>query len=310
MSRLSIKPPARPRVGIALGATSLSAARLVPADGGWAVEWSRHVSLPVTLFSGEPQAQHEAALVGALIAIVGDSVRAYQPIYVALPDAVASFAVFALDELPAGDAARLDLVRWSFENDRHLRADDLACAYQALGMEGDKHLLYACAHDKRWLAAVIRAFDHAGAVPWAIDSAAGFHFNLLQSRIGGEPHSGAAAIIGPQVWTLIVWDAELRPRLIRSRWLEAAQTGAADGIPALAREIERLLQAYVHGDERRVVSRLYLSGTGPVAEGLGQALDARARTPVTRIDLCAGLAWQETPATETFPALAAAMEGR
>lgn len=310
MSRLSIKPPLRPRVGIALGATSLAAARLVPADGGWTVEWSRHVSLPAALFNGEPQAHHEAALAEALIAVAGEAVHAYQPVYVALPDAAASFAVFVLDELPAGDAARLDLVRWSFENDRHLRADDLACAHQALGMEEGKHLLYACAHDKRWLAAVLRAFDQAGVIPWAIDSAAGFHFNLLQSRLEGEPHSGAVVIVSPQVWTLIVWDAGQRPRLIRSRWLDAECAGTVNGIQALAREIERLLQAHVHGDERRAVNRLYLSGAGPIAEGLGQALDARVQTPVTRIDLCAGLAWQETPATETFPALAAAMEGR
>lgn len=310
MSRLSIKPPLRPRVGIALGATSLAAARLLPADGGWTVEWSRHVSLPATLFSGEPQAHHEAALAEALIAVAGEAAQTYQPVVVALPDAAASFAVFALDELPAGDAARLDLVRWSFENDRHLRADDLACAHQTLGMEEGKHLLYACAHDKRWLATVLRAFDQAGVTPWAIDSAAGFYFNLLQSRIGGEPHSGAVLIVGPQTWTLIAWDAGQRPRMIRSRWLDAERAGTAEGIQALAHEIERLMQAYVHGDARRAVDRLYLSGTGPVAVGVGQVLDARARKPISRIDLCAGLAWQETPAFETFPALAAAMEGR
>ena len=282
MSRLSIKPPRRPHIGIALGATSLAAARLVPTDSGWTVDWSRHASLPAALFSGEPRAQHEAALAEALIAVAGEAAQRYQPVYVALPDAAASFAVMALDELPAGDAARLDLVRWSFENDRHLRADDLACAVQVLGMEDGKHLLYACAHDKRWLGATIRAFEQAGIVPWAIDSAAGFHFNLLHGRIGAEPHSGALAIVGPQGWTWMVWDAQLRPRLVRSRSLDVAHAGMADGIQALAREIERLLQAYVHGDERRAVSRLYLSGTGAVGARLGDALDARVQVPVTR----------------------------
>lgn len=308
MSRLSIKPPMRPRLGIALGATSLAAARLLPADGGWTVEWARHASLPAALFSGEPQAHHESALAEALNNVVGEAARGYQPVYVALPDAAASFAVFALDALPAGDAARLDLVRWSFENDRHLRADDLACAYQTLGVDDGKHLLYACAHDKRWLAAVIRAFEQAGVVPWAINSAAGYYFNLLQSRIGEEPGSGAVVIVGLQAWTLIVWDGGQRPRLIRSRWLEDVRAGAADGIEALAREIERTLQAYVRGDERRAVSRLYLSGKGLLAEELGQMLDARAQAPITRIDLHAGLAWEEIPALETHPALVAAVE--
>ena len=308
MSRLSIKPPVRARVGIAIGATSLAAARLLPVDGGWTVEWARHASLPATLFSGEPQAHHEAALAEALTSVVGEDARGYQPVYVALPDAAASFAVFSLDALPTAEAARLDLVRWSFENDRHLRADDQACVYQALGTEEGKHLLYACAHQKRWLAAIVRAFDQAGVVPWAIDSAAGFHFNLLHSRIGEEPCSGAVVIVGMQAWTLIVWDVEQRPRLIRSRWLEPDGAGAADGIEALAREIERTLQAYVHGDERRAVSRLYLSGKGPLAEELGQLLDARALASITRIDLHAGLAWQEIPATETHSALVTAME--
>jgi len=305
---LSIRAPLRARVGIAIGATSLAAARIVPVDGGWTVDWARYASLPATVFSGEPQVHHETELAEALTSVVGEAARGYQPVYVALPDAAASFAVFALDALPPGDAARMDLVRWSFENDRHLRADDLACAYQVLGMDDGKHLLYACAHDKRWLAAVMRAFEQAGVVPWAIDSAAGYYFNLLQSRIGTQPCSAAVVIVGVQAWTLIVWDVEQRPRLIRSRWLQADRAGAAEETEAVAREIERTLQAYVHGDEHRSISRLYFSGKGPLAEELGQVLDARAKTPITRIDLHAGLAWQQTPAIETHPALVAAVE--
>ena len=154
----------------------------------------------------------------------------------------------------------------------------------------------------------MRTFAQAGVVPWAIDSAAGFHFNLLQSRIGGEQCSGAVVIVGMQAWTLIVWDIQQRPRLIRSRWLEAEGDGATDGIEALAREIERTLQAYVRGDARRAVNRLYLSGNGPLAEELGQLLDARALTSITRIDLHADLTWQEIPPSETHSALVTAMQ--
>lgn len=308
MSRLSIRPPLRPRIGIALGATALAAARLSPCADGWTVDWARHMSLPSTLFQGEPQAHHEATLTEALTLVVGDGAQDYHPVYVALPDAAASFAVFALDALPAGDAARLDLVRWSFENDRHLRADDLACAYQDLGMDDGKHLLYACAHNKRWLATVLCAFKHVGIVPWTVDCAARFHFNLLQDRIGAEPESGAVVIVSLQAWTLIVWDTEQRPRLIRSRWFEAQRAGSVDGIGILARDIERTLQAYVHNHPRCAVSRLYLSGRGPLADELSQALDARAQTPVTRIDLHAGLTGEEKPPMETAPALAAAAE--
>lgn len=310
MSRLSIRSPLRTRLGIALGATEVAAARLTPADGGWTVDWARHQSLPAALFQGEPQAHHQAMLAETLSHIVDEGVRDYQPVFVALPDAAASFAVFAFDALPASDSARLALVHWSFENDRHLRADDLVCAYQVLGMDEGKHLVYACAHDKRWLATVQSAFEHARIVPWTIDCGARFQFNQLQDHLGAELQSGAVVIVGLQTWTLVAWDSGRRPRLIRSRWLAAPIAGSTDEAVTHAREIERTLQAYVHNDPRYAISRLYLSGSGPFADDLSQALNARAHTPVTRIDLCVDLmkvkAGAETPTLETGAALVAA----
>lgn len=310
MSRLSIRSPLRPRLGIALGATEVAAARLTPADGGWTVDWARHQSLPVTLFQGEPQAHHEAALAETLSHVVDKGARDYQPVFVALPDAAASFAVFSFDALPTSDSARLALVHWSFENDRHLRADDLACAYQVLGMDEGKHLVYACAHDKRWLATVRCAFEHAGIVPWTVDCGARFQFNQLQDHLGTEPQSGAVVIVGLQTWTLIAWDSGRRPRLIRSRWLAAPSAGSTDGAATLAREVERTLQAYVHNDPRYAINRLYLSGNGAFADDLSQALNVRAHTAVTRINPCTDLVKlrtsTETPVLKTGAALVAA----
>lgn len=310
MSRLSIRSPLRPRLGIALGATEVAAAHLTPADGGWTVDWARHQSLPVALYQGEPQVHHQAILAETLSHIVDEGPRDYQPVFVALPDAAASFGVFAFDALPTSDSARLALVHWSFENDRHLRADDLACAYQVLGMDEGKHLVYACAHDKRWLATVRCAFEHAGIVPWTVDCGVRFQFNQLQDHLGAEPQSGAVVIVGLQTWTLIAWDSGRRPRLVRSRWLAGPSVGSTDGAATHARDVERTLQAYVHNDARYAISRLYLSGRGTFADDLSQALNARTHTPVTRIDLCTDLmkvrAGAETPILETGAALVAA----
>lgn len=310
MSRLSIKSPLRPRLGIALGATSLAAVRLTPRQDGWSVDWARHSLLPEALFQGEPQAQHETALAETLTQLVGENAHDYQPVFVALPDAAASFAIFAFDALPSNDAARLALVHWSFENDRHLRAGELVCAYQVLGMNEGKYLVYACAHEKRWLATVQRAFEHAAIVPWTIDCAVRFHFNRLQDHLSVEPQSAAVVIIGLQTWTLIAWDSAWRPRLVRSRWLATPSAGSQDEVVALAREIERTLQAFAHNDARSVIGRLYLSGSGPFADNLNQALNARTHTPVTRIDPCTDLvklrADTEVPALETGAALVAA----
>lgn len=293
MLRLSTKPQRRPRIGLALGSNRLSAARLSPADEGWSVDWSRETMLSESLFRDEPTARHESVLCETVGAIASEAARTYEPVHIALPDAAASFAVFPLEELPEGDASRRELVRWSFENDRHLRGDDFACAYQAMGVDEDnKHLMYACAQPQRWLDVLLRACKQAGIVPWAIDTAFAFHFNRLQDRLDVAPDGGAALIIGPQDWTLLVWDNQLRPRLIRSRWLEETEDAAA----TTAQEVERLLRAYLRGDARRSVSRLYLSGTGIVAERVGQALNARARMPVIRIDLCADISGEPVPA--------------
>lgn len=308
MLRLSINRSSRPRIGIALGATTVAAAQLRPGIP-WEIQWSRQVSLPVMLFSHAPDAGCEDALAAALAEVAPEAARTSGPVHIALPDAGGHVAVFEFDELPGSDSARLDLVRGCFERDRHLNAASMACCCQALGTEDGKQLLYASAVEQSWLDCIRRALDRAGIVPWAVDTSVAFHFNRLgEWRVNAnDAQSGGMVVVGPQSWTLLIWDGVARPRLVKSRWCDGLDREPGCGAEEVSGEIQRLIQAYVHGEERRALWQLYVCGVSARAQEIATELRVRSGGRVARIDPLAGLGFDESPDPATHGAVTAAV---
>lgn len=302
MLRSLIKRNPPPRVGIALGTDTVAASGLVFAPDGWRVQWSRHRSLPFRLFTDPPDTQKMEALAIALKEVAPEATQTCGPVHVALPDTGASVAVFEFDELPEGESVRIDLVRGRFEHDRHLDASSLACRVQPLGTDNGKHLLYASAVDARWLTCLTEAMRSANIVPWVIDTAAAFHFSRIDHRLASAAGSraGAMTIVDHDSWTLLAWDRARRPRLVRSRYC-STDVGAA------SREIERLIQAYVRGDDDRAVEQFYLDGRSPLAEQIGTDLAARNPVGLTRIDLLSDLTLDAAPDPAVRGAVVAAV---
>lgn len=299
----------RPRIGIALGASTIAAAEVRHGGDAWGVRWARHGSLPLSLFVGEPDARCEEALAAALAQLAPEAARSAGPVHVALPDAAAHTAVFELAELPDGVGARLDLVRGLFERDRHLNAESLACCGQALGTDDGRELLYASAVRQCWIDCVQRALDRAGIVPWVLDTSATYAFNRASAAWTSAEGtaSGALVMVDPQFWTLLVWDHAGRPRLVKSRWWAGTPDGPARGADAVAGEVQRLIQAYVRGEERRALRQLHVRGESAPARDVAAALGVRGGCAVARVDTLAGLAFAEPPDPATHGALTAAV---
>lgn len=308
MLRSLIKRNPQPRVGIALGTDTVAASGLVPAPDGWRVRWSRHRSLPFRLFTDQPDAHMTEALANALMEVAPEAAQTCGPVHVALPDTGASVAVFEFDELPEGESVRIDLARGRFEHDRHLDGSSLACRVQPLGTDNGKHLLYASAVDARWLACLTEAMRSANIVPWVIDTAAAFHFSRIDHRLASAAGSraGAMTVVNHHSWTLLAWDRARRPRLVRSRRCATAEATPAD-VSAASREIERLIQAYVRGDDERAVEQFYLDGRSPLAEQIGTDLAARNPVGLTRIDLLSDLTLDAEPDPAVRGAVVAAV---
>lgn len=284
--------------GLAVGRDYVGFAELAAAGGGWRVVALEEARLERRLFSGAPTAAAEEALAGALRRF-GSAAGRYLRLHVSVPDALARWATFELDELPKSAAARLELVRFRFGRQGTNGSHAYAC--QALERDGDKHLLFGMALDGAWRTLVARALDDAGLVPWSLSGNACRQFNRYHDTLARA--SGALVALAPDAWSLWIWDEQGRPRYGRGRW----RVGAEDH-GGIAAEVERSILAYVHSRRERGVERVFVVG-GADAGAMAPALDARLREPCVRLDAEDGLArGARATAASASVALAAAVD--
>lgn len=298
------------RLGIAIGRHKIQAARLSRNAKGWHVDWVKSEPVSPALFNGTPAPGTHAILGAAFDKLCADVKRLYIPVNISLPDPAASFAVFELDDLPKTPKARLDLVRWRFEKERHLDSRAIACACQPLGGENGKHLLLGLAVDGAWLRCVTQALRTIRVVPWVIDMGICHRFNYFHAVLTAEKQGGALVSLDPEAWGIALWDREGRLRFARARWREQAVNSNNKVYEALAQEVERAIRAYVQGNGRREVARIYITGAAADVADLSAVLDRRLRERTIRLpgnqghsDANAALGAQTEAAS---PALAAA----
>jgi hypothetical protein len=223
----------------------------------------------------------------------------YLPVHVSLPDAVVRVATFELDQMPKTRAAQLDLVRFRFG--RQGMNGNHAYACQPLERDGDRHFLFGMAVDAAWQRLVSDALVEAGIVAWSLNANVCRQFNRFHDRL--TQASGALVALAPDAWSVWLWDSQGRPRYARARWRTAADDHAD-----IALEVERSILAYVHGDPKRTVSRVFTAGDETGA--MTGALDARLLEPCARLSVEDGgvRALAAQSAGSAALSLAAAME--
>ncbi len=259
--------------GIVIGRDYVGFAYLVAADGGWRAQALAEAKLDAPLFSGEPSAPAAASLIAALQTLAGGLKRRYLPVHVSLPDAVVRIATFELDQMPKTRAAQLDLVRLRFGRLGMNGAHVYAC--QQLEREGGKYLLFGMAGERAWQRFVSEALARADVVAWSLSANACRQFNCFHDRLTHA--SGALVALAPDAWSLWVWDPQGRPRYARSRW-----RSGPDDHADIALDVERSILAYVHGDAKHTVTRVFVVA-GEEADVMAGALDARLREPCARL---------------------------
>jgi hypothetical protein len=284
--------------GIVIGRDYVGFAHLVAADGGWRAQALAEAKLDTPLFSGAPSPQAAAALTAALQTVAGSLKGRYLPVHVSFPDAVVRVATFELDQMPKTRAAQLDLVRLRFGRLGMNGAHIYAC--QQLERDGSKHLLFGMAGEGAWQRFVSEALARAGVVAWSLSANVCRQFNSFHDRL--TQASGALVALAPDAWSLWLWDSQGRPRYARSRWRSGPEDHAD-----IALDVERSILAYVHGEAKRTVTRVF-AVTGEETDLMAGALDARLREPCAR--LSAGDAGVKTTQSAASAALslAAALE--
>lgn len=235
-------------------------------------------NLPMPLFVGQPSSETTAALAEAIKELAPEAVRSYLPLHVSLPGAAVQVAVLTLDALPKAHTQRIDLVRWHFAQ---IAGSDeaLVCDCEAIGMEGDKHLLLGFAMDEAWHACIVDALAQAGMTGWSMNADIYRQYNRFYGRLNEKREGGALVATTPDTWSLLLWDHSGRVRYGGSQW----RTGDADDGAEIAAETERRILASAASIQAVKVDHLHVAANEG-GEGLSSALDARLREPCIRLE--------------------------
>lgn len=259
----------RNQLGFAIVDVTGTKPRVVRAD---------ECSLPMTLFAGQPTSDTTTALTEAIKELAPEATDRYLPLHVSVPGAAVQVAVLTLDALPKARAQRLDLVRWHFAQ---LSGSDQAqvCDCEALGVEGDKHLLLGFAMDEAWHGCIVDALTQAGITAWSLNADIYRQYNRFYSYLNKNCEGGALVATTPDAWSLLLWDECGRVRYGGSQW----RTGELDDGAEIAAETERRILASAASLPAVTVDRLHVAAN-EAAPGFVDTFNARLREPCVRLE--------------------------
>ena len=223
----------------------------------------------------------------------------YLPLHVSLADSLCRMTVLELESAPADRTGQRSLAAFRLEREVGRPPAGIDC--QLLGQDDGKSLLLAASLDEDWAGYLGDILTHAGLVPWSLGANLLCQFNRFHERLTTNASGGALLALSPDAWSVLIWDAQGRPRVIRSR---VRQPGA-DDFESVAGELERLILAYVHGASGREIAAIHVLAGDPA---MALMLDRRLKTPSLRIDPLEGCRWENgaEPPSDTIASMALA----
>lgn len=257
-------PGETPCLGLTLGRDGLTALETVGADEKARVLSHQFFPLPAPLFTAPPSPEALTALSSVLAGLFREKEDHYYTLQVSLPDPAAQWEVFELEQVPAAGNATDEFLRWRFQSDAQEKTSRRFRS-QKLGVESGRQLLLGVGLDTAWLEAIEGALERSGARVSLLDVAFHHRFNLL-CKIYGPAGPGALLTLEKDYWSLAVWDGQVRPRLLRSKWWEHNAGPSSPTLEALAWEAERTIRSYVYSTPGRSVERLFLMAPEPWME--------------------------------------------
>ncbi len=207
----------------------------------------------------------------------------YLPLHVSLADSLCRMTVLELESVPADRAGQRSLATFRLEREVGRSPASIDC--QSLGQDAGKSLLLAASLDDDWAGYLGDILTQAGLVPWSLGTNLLCQFNRFHERLTSNDRGGALLAMSPDAWSVLIWDAQGRPRVIRSR----VRQPDVDDFESVAGELERLILAYVHGAPQREIAAIHVLADNP---SMAQILDRRLKTPSRRINPHEGCRWE------------------
>jgi hypothetical protein len=252
-------------------------------------------TLPRNVYRLHPSGHSIHALNQAVHRLANTLPQLYWPLQISVPDPAAIFQIMEFDVLPGSMNERDDIARFRMEKEWPAVAQ-MECTTQ-VAYEGKKSaLLLAMAIQNSWLRCLRDACRLANWVPGVIDIAVNHVFNLYHDRFSETSSDGALILIEAYTWTILLWDKDHIPRFVRSRWREAGNDTNAE-FEIIAKDVERLVRAYVLSEPGRIIEKIYLCAAGLDSTHFAQFLNARMRVSCIRLDMSEAF----TAITENLP---------
>lgn len=264
------------------------AVRVEPVENGRCITHVAEERLPFMPFrDSAPRAGDSMILAQAIQRLATAVPQAHWPLQIALPDPAAIFQVMEFDSLPKSAQEREAIARFRMEREWPAVAQ-MECSFQMLGEKEGQALLLALAVQRSWLDCLRDGCRAAGFVPSVTDIGLNHIFNRFQDVIAAGENDGVLVSIEADSWSVLFWDCTLRPRFFRSRWRDADRGNGADH-EAIARDIERLVRAYVLALPGRRIGGVYLCSDMAEQVSFAAGLNARMQVPCTQLDLSEGV---------------------
>lgn len=285
-ARLWPAPPGA--IGLSISGNRLAAVRVARGGDGYRVTHAAEESLPYIPFRGSaPRPEESASMAQALQRLTMAVPQAHWPLQIALPDPAAIFQVMEFDSLPGTARERAAIARFRLEKEWPAAAQ-MECAIQVLDDGGGRSMLLTSAIQHAWLDCLRDGCRAAGFVPGVVDVTVNHIFNRFHDTITGGTSDGALISIEPDTWSILIWDQARRPRFVRNRWRESG--GGKDGdYEDIARDVERLVRAYVHASPGRRMDGIYLSADEADHAPFAGRLNARMSVPCVHLEKMEGL---------------------
>jgi len=276
ITRLWPVPPETVSLGI--NGDRLVVVRAKRTATGYHISHLAQERLPFTPFMGtNPRAEDSTNLTRAIQKLAIAIPQWHLPLQIALPDPAGIFRVMKFDSLPATDRERAAITRFRLEKEWSAVAE-MECTTQVLGEGSNPNFVLALAIQRSWLDCLRNACRSAGWVPNVIDIAVNHLFNRIHDLIIETKGDGALISIEADSWSIIFWDQTHRPRFVRSLWRDSCDRSNAD-YEMIAKDVERLVRAYVHAEIGRNIEKVYLSVAEEESAEFSRWLDARMRVP-------------------------------
>jgi len=264
--------------------------------------------LPFMPFRDVPSEADRQALIEILKIVAARQRQTYLPIQIAIPDPDALVQLLRFDTLPANRRELRELVRFRLQKEWPAGIG-IECTYQPLGRAQDHEQVLGVSIRQDWFDFLKSACVTASLSVGVMDLSVFHLYNRFYDQIAGRSCGAALLDVSAHSWSLLCWDRQFRPQLMRSRWRPA---GPDSGIETIVTTVERMIRTYSVANPDQAVEMVYLCAHHRERELLAHTLAMRFQQSCVPCDPLDGVDVGDTAMPEEFSygAVAAAIAVR